>query len=81
MSHIVAHTANCASQAAEHWWCRLVRAILWAGLAGFIVQWSFFLRLTFWELSWDVMEPVTYFVSSGVSIVICEFCSELPACS
>ena len=39
-------------------WCRTVRAILWAGLAGFMLQWALFLRLTFWELSWDVMEPV-----------------------
>lgn len=29
-----------------------------------MVQWLIFLRLTFWELSWDVMEPVTYFTSS-----------------
>ena len=32
--------------------CRVVRAILWAGLGGFIIQWALLLRLTFWELSW-----------------------------
>ena len=38
--------------------------MLWAGLALLVVQWSLFLRLTFWELSWDVMEPISYFFSS-----------------
>ena len=45
--------------------CRTVRAILWAGLAGFMLQWALFLRLTFWELSWDVMEPVRMCLSQS----------------
>lgn len=28
-----------------------------------------FMYLTWWELSWDVMEPVAYFVSLGYSLV------------
>ena len=47
---------------------RWVRRILWAGLLAFVLQWVTFLRLTFWELSWDVMEPVCYFVSSAGGI-------------
>lgn len=27
--------------------------------------WGVCFRLTFWELSWDVMEPITYFIGSG----------------
>lgn len=27
--------------------------------------WAVCFRLTFWELSWDVMEPITYFIGSG----------------
>lgn len=38
--------------------------MLWAGLVLLITQWSLFLRLTFWELSWDVMEPISYFFTS-----------------
>ena len=44
---------------------RTVKAILWAGLAGFMLQWALFLRLTFWELSWDVMEPVRLALSQS----------------
>ena len=29
-----------------------------------MLQWGVFLRLTFFELSWDVMEPISYFFSS-----------------
>lgn len=48
--------------------CRWVSSLLWVGLASFVFQWVLFLRLTFWELSWDVMEPVCYFVSSAGGI-------------
>ena len=39
--------------------------LLWAGLASVMAVWGVCFRLTFWELSWDVMEPVTYFIGSG----------------
>ena len=29
------------------------------------IQFGFLARLTWWEYSWDVMEPVTYFVTYG----------------
>lgn len=39
--------------------------LLWGGLAGVMAVWAVCFRLTFWELSWDVMEPITYFIGSG----------------
>ncbi|KAF2295092.1 hypothetical protein GH714_031461 [Hevea brasiliensis] len=42
----------------------LVRRELWCGLGYFIVQTAAFMRLTFWELSWDVMEPICFYVTS-----------------
>ncbi|MBA0840647.1 hypothetical protein Goarm_003216 [Gossypium armourianum] len=42
----------------------LVRRELWVGLVYLVVQTAGFMRLTFWELSWDVMEPVCFFFTS-----------------
>ncbi|XP_022751358.1 calcium uniporter protein 2, mitochondrial-like [Durio zibethinus] len=42
----------------------LVRRELWLGLAFLVVQTAGFMRLTFWELSWDVMEPICFYVTS-----------------
>ncbi|XP_058075198.1 calcium uniporter protein 6, mitochondrial-like isoform X1 [Magnolia sinica] len=42
---------------------RHVRRILWTGLGFLVVQVSLFFRLTFWEFSWDVMEPITFFTT------------------
>ncbi|ESW32779.1 hypothetical protein PHAVU_001G016400, partial [Phaseolus vulgaris] len=41
-----------------------VRTELYFGLGFFTVQTLGFMRLTFWELSWDVMEPICFFVTS-----------------
>ncbi|XP_076939804.1 calcium uniporter protein 5, mitochondrial-like [Bidens hawaiensis] len=41
-----------------------VRAELYGGLGFIILQTLGFMRLTFWELSWDVMEPICFFVTS-----------------
>lgn len=41
-----------------------VRRILWSGLGFGVVTVGLFFRLTFWEFSWDVMEPITYFTTS-----------------
>lgn len=41
-----------------------VRAELYFGLGFLTVQTAGFMRLTFWELSWDVMEPICFFVTS-----------------
>ncbi|KAL5974912.1 hypothetical protein ACLOJK_031588 [Asimina triloba] len=42
---------------------RHVRRILWSGLGFLVIQVSLFFRLTFWEFSWDVMEPITFFTT------------------
>ncbi|XP_011074492.1 calcium uniporter protein 4, mitochondrial [Sesamum indicum] len=42
----------------------LVRGELYCGLGFLAVQTLGFMRLTFWELSWDVMEPICFFVTS-----------------
>lgn len=42
-----------------------VRRELWFGMGILLVQTVGFFRLTFWELSWDVMEPVCFYVTSG----------------
>ncbi|XVF59568.1 hypothetical protein PTKIN_Ptkin07bG0286400 [Pterospermum kingtungense] len=42
----------------------LVRRELWLGLTYLVVQTAGFMRLTFWELSWDVMEPICFYVTS-----------------
>ncbi|KAL0926158.1 hypothetical protein M5K25_004551 [Dendrobium thyrsiflorum] len=41
-----------------------VRRELWAGLGLLLIQTAGFMRLTFWELSWDVMEPICFFTTS-----------------
>ncbi|GAV80664.1 DUF607 domain-containing protein [Cephalotus follicularis] len=41
-----------------------VRGELYCGLGFLVVQTLGFMRLTFWELSWDVMEPICFFVTS-----------------
>lgn len=42
----------------------IVRGELYCGLGFLVVQTLGFMRLTFWELSWDVMEPICFFVTS-----------------
>lgn len=42
----------------------LVRRELWLGLGYLVLQTAGFMRLTFWELSWDVMEPICFYVTS-----------------
>ncbi|NP_001168074.1 Calcium uniporter protein 6, mitochondrial [Zea mays] len=46
-----------------------VRRILWSGLGFLITQVGLFFRLTFWEFSWDVMEPITFFTTTTGLIV------------
>ncbi|KAG5567132.1 hypothetical protein RHGRI_002635 [Rhododendron griersonianum] len=41
-----------------------VRRILWSGLGLAVVQVGLFFRLTFWEFSWDVMEPIAFFTTT-----------------
>jgi hypothetical protein len=42
----------------------------WVGLALMGVQFGFLARLTWWEYSWDIMEPVTYFITYGTTIAM-----------
>ncbi|KAK4407591.1 Calcium uniporter protein 5, mitochondrial [Sesamum angolense] len=46
-----------------------VRRILWTGLGLAVVQISLFFRLTFWEFSWDVMEPIAFFTTSAGIVI------------
>lgn len=48
---------------------RQVRRLLWTGLGFFIVQIGLFFRLTFWEFSWDVMEPIAFFATTSGLII------------
>ncbi|XP_076459810.1 calcium uniporter protein, mitochondrial-like [Babylonia areolata] len=42
----------------------------WLGLGMMGLQFGVLARLTWWEYSWDIMEPVTYFVTYGTSIAM-----------
>jgi len=44
--------------------------ITWLGLGLMSVQFGILARLTWWEYSWDIMEPVTYFVTYGTAIAM-----------
>lgn len=45
-------------------------ALVWGGLAMMGVQFGVLARLTWWEYSWDIMEPVTYFVTYGTTMAL-----------
>lgn len=42
----------------------------WGGLGLMGVQFGLLARLTWWDYSWDIMEPVTYFVGSGTTMAL-----------
>ena len=42
--------------------------LAWAGLGLMSVQFGVLARLTWWEYSWDIMEPITYFVTYGTAM-------------
>ncbi|KNC98707.1 uncharacterized protein SPPG_06385 [Spizellomyces punctatus DAOM BR117] len=43
--------------------------IAWLGLGALCAQWGIMARLTWWEYSWDVMEPISYFIGAGTGIL------------
>jgi len=47
---------------------RRANNLTWLGLGLMSVQFGILARLTWWEYSWDIMEPVTYFVTYGTAI-------------
>ena len=49
---------------------RRTTLLTWGGMAFLSLQFGFFARLTWWEYSWDIMEPVTYFVTFGTSCLM-----------
>ncbi|XP_072280060.1 calcium uniporter protein, mitochondrial isoform X2 [Pyxicephalus adspersus] len=44
------------------------RWVQWGGLAYMSLHIGIFARLTWWEYSWDIMEPVTYFVTYATGL-------------
>ncbi|XP_012148867.2 mitochondrial calcium uniporter isoform X1 [Megachile rotundata] len=47
---------------------RKANIFIWVCLVLMSVQFSGLARLTWWEYSWDIMEPVTYFVTYGTTM-------------
>ena len=41
-----------------------VRKELWCGMVFIVAQTAALMRATFWELSWDVMEPICFYLTS-----------------
>lgn len=48
---------------------RQVRLMLWSGLCVAVTQVGLFFRLTFWEFSWDVMEPIAFFTTASGLVI------------
>ncbi|XP_063291177.1 calcium uniporter protein, mitochondrial [Pelobates fuscus] len=44
--------------------------VLWGGMAYMATQFGILARLTWWEYSWDIMEPVTYFITYGSAMAM-----------
>merc|ERR1719402_1306181 len=42
-------------------------------ISGMMTLWGVMARLTWWEYSWDVIEPCTYFVTYGGCILMYSF--------
>lgn len=49
---------------------RKTNIMTWVGLGLMSVQFGILARLTWWEYSWDIMEPVTYFVTYGTGMAM-----------
>lgn len=47
---------------------RQVRAAAWLFGAGMVAQWGIIFQLVY-ETSWDVMEPICYFISTGYAVL------------
>lgn len=51
----------------------LVRKEMWSGLGCLVIQTTAFMRFTFWDLTWDVMEPICFYLTSTYFITTCIF--------
>lgn len=47
---------------------RTTTVAAWAGLGAMCMNWGLMAQLTWYEFSWDIMEPVTYFLGYGTAI-------------
>lgn len=52
----------------DHKSAQRTNAVVWGGLGYMALQFGLLARLTWWEYSWDIMEPVTYFVGYGTAM-------------
>lgn len=70
--HIVILTVICSQQKRNHLVDlaeRKTTTVAYALLFLMGFQFGFLARLTWWEYSWDIMEPVTYFVTYGTAVL------------
>lgn len=44
--------------------------LVWGGLGFMGLQFGLLARLTWWEYSWDIVEPITYFVTYGTALIM-----------
>lgn len=49
---------------------RRTSMLSWLGLGLMGMQFGVLARLTWWEYSWDIMEPVTYFITYGTTMAM-----------
>jgi hypothetical protein len=60
--------SSCDKSASSH-----AERLVWGGMAGLVAQWLILGRFTWWEYSWDVIEPITWFVNMGNTIMAYAF--------
>jgi len=44
---------------------RRAKLTLWFGAIYLVIQFGILARMVWWEFNWDIMEPITYFVTFG----------------
>lgn len=43
--------------------------LIWGGFGFLCAQFAFMARLVWWEYNWDIMEPVSYFITFGTALI------------
>jgi len=46
------------------------RRLIWLGFSALCIQMGFFMRLVWWDFSWDVIEPITYFTTHSAILLV-----------